>query len=146
MLLAPAQQGCGPGLSVLSGPAPPRLRASFLLGLTRRCGGGLSVRQAIGPATAAASPALEVGQRYTGPSPGGGQPNPSVDSERIPLVCAALQPIRFKERAMNNFRMGLLKERAAEIRPDLDHAREIIQKAEGEKRDLTPEEKAIVGP
>jgi hypothetical protein len=47
---------------------------------------------------------------------------------------------------MNEFRMGLLKDRAAAIRPDLDRAREITQKAENERRDLTPEEQAIVEP
>jgi hypothetical protein len=39
---------------------------------------------------------------------------------------------------MNEFRMGLLKDRAAAIRPDLDRAREITQKAENERRDLNP--------
>ena len=43
---------------------------------------------------------------------------------------------------MNEFRMGLLKERADDIRPDLTKAREIIEKAEAENRDLTDEEKA----
>jgi hypothetical protein len=47
---------------------------------------------------------------------------------------------------MNEFRMGLRKDRAAAIRPDLDRAREITQKAENERRDLTPEEQAIVEP
>ena len=42
---------------------------------------------------------------------------------------------------MNNFRMSLLKERAAEIRPDLDRAREITEKAHAENSsELTPEE------
>ena len=36
---------------------------------------------------------------------------------------------------MNEFRMGLLKDRAAAIRPDLDRAREITQKAENERPD-----------
>ena len=38
---------------------------------------------------------------------------------------------------MNTFRHGLLKERAEKIRPDLDRAREVIEKAENERRELT---------
>ena len=44
------------------------------------------------------------------------------------------------------FRHGLLKERAATIRGDLDRARDIIEAAEAEHRDLTPEEKAVTEP
>ena len=47
---------------------------------------------------------------------------------------------------MNTFRHGLLKERAEKIRPDLDRAREVIEKAEAKHRDLTPEEKAATEP
>jgi hypothetical protein len=47
---------------------------------------------------------------------------------------------------MNNFRMGLLKERAEAIRPDLTKAREITEAAEREHRDLTDEEKAFTEP
>ena len=55
--------------------------------------------------------------------------------EANPLNCAALQQDSLKEQTiMNEFRMGLLKERAAQIRPDLDHVREITEKAEAERR------------
>jgi hypothetical protein len=47
---------------------------------------------------------------------------------------------------VNTFRHGLLKERAEKIRPDLDRAREVIEKAEAEHRDLTPEEKTATEP
>jgi hypothetical protein len=47
---------------------------------------------------------------------------------------------------MNTFRHGLLKDRAAAIRPDLDRAREVIEKAETERRELTPEEKTATEP
>ena len=47
---------------------------------------------------------------------------------------------------MNEFRMGLLKERADAIRPDLTKARKMIEAAEAEHRDLTDEEKAFTEP
>jgi hypothetical protein len=47
---------------------------------------------------------------------------------------------------MNTFRMGLLRERADAIRPELAKAREISEKAEAEHRDLTEQEKAFVEP
>ena len=47
---------------------------------------------------------------------------------------------------MNTFRMELLKDRAEKIRPDLSKAREITEKAEAEKRELTDEERAFVDP
>ena len=47
---------------------------------------------------------------------------------------------------MNTFRMELLKDRAENIRPDLSKAREITEKAEAEKRELTDEERAFVDP
>jgi hypothetical protein len=47
---------------------------------------------------------------------------------------------------MNEFRMSLLKERADKIRPDLTKARQMMEEAEAEKRDLTDEEKAFTEP
>ena len=47
---------------------------------------------------------------------------------------------------MNEFRMGLLKERAYAIRPQLAEARKTIELAEAEHRDLTDEEKAFTEP
>ena len=47
---------------------------------------------------------------------------------------------------MNESRIDLLKERADKIRPDLAKARETIEKAEAEGRELTPEEKAFTEP
>ena len=47
---------------------------------------------------------------------------------------------------MNEFRMGLLKERTDAIRPDLTKARKMIEAAEAEHRDLTDEEKAFTEP
>ena len=47
---------------------------------------------------------------------------------------------------MNEFRMSLLKERAEKIRPDLTKARQMMEEAEAEKRDLTDEEKAFTEP
>src|SRR6478672_6322409 len=47
---------------------------------------------------------------------------------------------------MNEFRMSLLKERAEKIRPDLTKARQMMEQAEAEKRDLTDEEKAFTEP
>ena len=44
---------------------------------------------------------------------------------------------------MNTFRMGLLKERAEKIRPDLTKARQILERAADEKREPTDEEKAF---
>ncbi len=51
-----------------------------------------------------------------------------------------------RRRSCIPFSHGLLKDRAATIRGDLDRARDVIEKAEAEKRDLTPEEKAATEP
>ena len=47
---------------------------------------------------------------------------------------------------MNEFRMSLLKTRADAIRPDLAEARQTLEKAEREKREMTDEEQAFVEP
>ena len=47
---------------------------------------------------------------------------------------------------MKEFRMSLLKERADAIHPDLTKARQMMDKAENEKRELTDAEKAFVEP
>ena len=47
---------------------------------------------------------------------------------------------------MNDFRMGLLKERADKIKPDLTRARKTVETAEAEHRELTPDERAFVDP
>ena len=47
---------------------------------------------------------------------------------------------------MNEFRMGLLKERADAIRPQLAKARQMAETAETERREMTDEEKAITEP
>ena len=46
----------------------------------------------------------------------------------------------------NEFRLGLLKDRADNIRPDLTKARRMLEKAEAEHRELTAEAKAFVDP
>ena len=47
---------------------------------------------------------------------------------------------------MNEFRMGLLRERAEQIRPQLSEARQLAEKAEREGREMTTEERAIYDP
>ena len=81
-----------------------------------------------------ASPVLEVGQRYTGPSPVGGQPSPSVVSQaNSPQLCCAAAEFAIGA-SMTSMREERLQERVAEIRPRLAKAREIAEKAEAEKR------------
>ncbi len=46
----------------------------------------------------------------------------------------------------NEFRLGLLKDCADKIRPDLTKARQMLEKAEAEKRELTADEKVFVDP
>ena len=61
-------------------------------------------------------------------------------SERIPLICAALQPIRLRSEQCRHYVKSALHEQVAEIRPQLAKAREIAEKAEAEHREMTAEE------
>ena len=91
---------------------------------------------------------MSVASGAVRPSDGASQ-DPSVVSRANPIHCCAAgcaQPIRSKGEAMNEFRMGLLKDRAEKIRPDLTKARKILEQADTEHRDLTDEEKAFTEP